>query len=135
MRFLSILLSFALIACSSPEEDRFGGEDMTVSSLADQVIEDGQTLSTLLQTVNDEQSAEAVRPRIEAMVDDYDALQDRLEGMEAPSISEMSELMKRAPKMAEVQSELITEIRRINNDHPEAAQILRNSFETMEFQP
>lgn len=138
---LAIPLAFFLSACSgeagqqSPDSNepiRITSEaaaDMSMSDMADQLIEDSQLLTTLLSGVNDAATAEAIRPQIETLVDNYDVMLTRFENSGEPSFSEMASLASRLPDLAETQKALSAEVKRIYQNHPEATEVLRETLE------
>lgn len=102
--------------------------DTSLPVLADQLIDDGSTLGEMLARVNSVETAEAIRPTVEAMADEYRAVFTQMEAMESPSFSDMTAMMSRAPKLVETQRRVASEIQRINQDHPDAADVLRSVF-------
>lgn len=130
------LLAFSLLplllACSpASESDAGSGSVVTVSetslpTVADQIIDDGNTLGEMLARVDGAQTAEEIRPAVEAMVAEYRALFTKMETMETPSFSDVTAMASRAPKLMEAQRRVATEIERIKTDHPDAADVLRN---------
>lgn len=102
--------------------------DASLPVLADQLIDDGSILGEMLARVKSVETAEAIRPKVEAMADEYRALFTRMEAMESPSFSDMTAMMSRAPKLVETQRRVASEIQRINQDHPDAADVLRRVF-------
>jgi len=128
----------ALIACSGgsePEIDIAERPAMAADSLpdvADQLIIDGTTLSEMLAQVDSVETAEEVRPAIDAMVADYRVIIDRMETMEEPNFSDLAAMASRARPLAEAQQRVATEIQRINRDHPEAAKVLREALRDLD---
>ncbi|MEM7729715.1 MAG: hypothetical protein AAF311_10625 [Pseudomonadota bacterium] len=125
-----------LAACSGGGADDEGpvitaeaAADMSMTDMADRLIEDGRSLGTLLSGVDGEASAEAVRPQVEAMVENYRVLGERFEALGEPSFSEMAALASRLPDMARTQAGVVEQVQRIYNDHPEAADILRDALD------
>jgi hypothetical protein len=137
---LASLAAFLLVACSGgdapsetrtktvPEPAPIVASDMNAPDLADLIIEDGATLETLLSSVTSEESAQAARPQIEAMIARYTQVADQFQSMGEPSFSEMAALASRLPRLAETQSKLAGEIQRIYQDHPDAADVLRDAL-------
>lgn len=134
MRFLILCFSIFLVACGAAENpaETSTAETETsinVSILADELMADGRKVAALLETVTDAESAEAIKPKLILMMSNYEALETRLDTMETPSLSQMRTILDKAPEIAEVQKTVIEEIRRIHTDHPEAAEILRETFD------
>ncbi len=103
--------------------------DMSLPDMADRVIADSRELTTMLARVDSAEAAEAARPEVEAMVANYRVLIDRFETMGEPSFSDMAALASRGAALAEAQQGVSAEVRRIYNDHPEAADILRDALD------
>lgn len=129
---LALSLLPLLLACSpSSDPDVESAAAVTVSetslpNVADQLIDDGNTLGEMLARVDGAETAEQIRPAVEAMVADYRALFTKMETMDTPSFSDMTAMASRAPKLMAAQQRVATEIERISTDHPEAADVLRN---------
>ncbi|MEL6688431.1 MAG: hypothetical protein AAFP97_12525 [Pseudomonadota bacterium] len=144
MRHLLLIpMAGVLVACSgggASQEDapaepiRITSEaaaDMSMTDMADQLITDSESLTGLLSGVTDNETAEAIRPDIEAMVENYQVLLTRFESMGEPSFSEMASLASRLPDLANTQQSLATEIERIYKNHPEATAVLRDTLENI----
>ncbi|MGB3456831.1 MAG: hypothetical protein WBG08_05890 [Litorimonas sp.] len=136
----ALLMSCALLAACSGGTDAPDGDgvapitaeaaaDMSVPDMADRLIADGRSLGTLLSTVDSEASAEAVRPELEAMIENYTVLFERFETMGEPSFSDMAALASRGPELVRAQQEVAEQVRRIYDNHPEAAALLRDTLE------
>ena len=104
----------------------------SLPDVADQLIIDGTTLSEMLAQVDSVETAEEVRPAIDAMVADYRVIIDRMETMEEPNFSDLAAMASRARPLAEAQQRVATEIQRINRDHPEAAKVLREALRDLD---
>lgn len=137
---LALSLLPLLLACSpSSDPDAGAANAVTVAeaslpNLADQLIDDGNTLGEMLARVDGAETAEQVRPAVEAMVVEYRALFTEMETMDTPSFSDMSAMASRAPKLMEAQKRVATEIERISTNHPEAADVLRNVLSDLDQQ-
>ena len=134
-RLLSVVgLSF-LIACSGgeaePDVTEPAAAEMKLPAMADQLIDDGETLQDLLAQVQGMESAEAIRPQVEAMIGEYRALFERMESMDNPSFSDMAALAARAPELAQTQENIAAQIQRIRRDHPEATEVLREALKDL----
>ena len=105
-----------------------GQSEISLPILADQLIDDGTTLGEMLARVNSVETAEEVRPSINALVKEYRALFATVESMESPNVSDMAAMASRARPLAETQRRVATEIERIYRDHPYAADILREAL-------
>ncbi|MGJ8560122.1 MAG: hypothetical protein ACSHX3_07790 [Litorimonas sp.] len=134
---LALSLLPLLVACnggSDPDADLSTATTVSETNLpnvADQLIDDGNTLGEMLARVDSSETAEQVRPAIEKMVEEYQALFAKMETMESPSFSDMTAMASRAPKLVETQRRVATEIQRIYNDHPEAADVLRTVLDDL----
>lgn len=131
-----------LVACGSGTTDVDVGDgtppltqesvaDMTLPDMADRMIADGEMLGTLLADVTSVESAEAVQPRIEAMMENYRLMFEQLETIDNPGFSDMAALASRAPQIARTQEELVRQVQRIHADHPEAADVLRKTLDNL----
>jgi hypothetical protein len=96
--------------------------------VADQLIDDGNTLVEMLARIDGAAAAEEIRPAIEAMVEDYRALSVEIETMDSPSFSDITAMASRAPQLMEAQKQIANEIQRIETDHPDAAEVLRKAL-------
>lgn len=134
---LALSLLPLLVACnggSDPDADISTVTTVSETSLpnvADQLIDDGNTLGEMLARVDSSETAEQVRPAIEKMVEEYRALFVKMEAMDNPSFSDITSMASRAPKLVETQRRVATEIQRIYNDHPEAADVLRTVLDDL----
>jgi len=135
--WLSSTLLPLLIACSGATEAETENvsaatvSETSLPNVADQLIDDGKTLGEMLARVESVETAEQIRPAIETMIEDYRALFETMETMESPSFSDMTAMASRAPKLIEAQKRVANEIERIYNDHPEAADVLRDALEDL----
>lgn len=134
-QFFALITLSLLVACSGGEKEPEAIEpaavDMKLPAMADQLIDDGETLQSLLADVQSAESAEAIRPRVEAMIEDYRAMFERMESMNNPSFSDMAALAARAPELAKTQDNIAQEIQRIRRDHPEATEVLREAMKDL----
>jgi hypothetical protein len=126
-----------LIACSGGSEidadlSDTAAVETSLPNVADQLIDDGNTLGEMLARVDSSETAEQVRPAIEKMVEEYQALFTKMETMDSPSFSDITAMASRAPKLVEAQQRVATEIQRIYNDHPEAADVLRSVLDDLD---
>lgn len=132
MRFFILSLAFLLAACGmgdvSVQEGSDASAELNVTVLTDQVIEDGQELLTLLASVRDVESAEAIEPQLTALIAEYEAMESQLEAMEAPTMAEMRALLSKAPQIAQTQQDIATEVQRIYANYPDAAEVLREAI-------
>ena len=103
--------------------------DIGIAAMVDRMIVDGQQLGTLLATIDSAETAEAVRPNIEAMIKDYKVMFNRFETMDQPSFSNIAALASRGSKLAESQQTVMEELRRIYTNHPEASEVLREALD------
>ena len=103
--------------------------DIGIAAMVDRMIVDGQQLGTLLATIDSAETAEAVRPNIEAMIKDYKVMFNRFETMDQPSFSDIAALASRGSKLAESQQTVMEELRRIYTNHPEASEVLREALD------
>lgn len=138
--FLALALLPLLIACSGGSDpdavdtkvsEVATATETSLPTVADQLIDDGNTLGEMLARVESSETAEEVRPAIEAMVEEYRALFVKMETMDSPSFSDMTAMASRAPKLIETQQRVANEIQRIYNDHPEAADVLRSVLDDL----
>jgi hypothetical protein len=133
--WLSLIFIPLLIACSGGEgTDAQDTPAASVSEtslpiLADQMIDDGKTLGEMLTRVESTETAEQIRPAIEDMIEEYRVLFAKMETMESPTFSDMAAMASRAPRLVETQERIASEIQRIYNDHPEAADVLRDALD------
>lgn len=134
---LALFVLPLLVACSGgadPDADLSDAASVSETRLphvADQLIDDGNMLGEMLARVDSSETAEQVRPAIEAMVKEYRALFVQMETMDSPSFSDMTAMASRAPKLMATQQRVATEIERVYTDHPEAADILRNVLDDL----
>ena len=132
--FLALCLLPLLIACSGSSEPNVAQTDVTSTSelslpiVADQLIEDGNTLGEMLARIDGVETAEQTRPEIEAMVEEYRALGVTIDNMDTPSFSDVTAMASRAPQLMEAQKQIANEIQRIETDHPDAAEVLRKAL-------
>lgn len=131
--WLSLTLIPFLIACSGGSEtdaqksaSEIAVAEASLPNLADQLIDDGNTLGEMLARVDGVETAEQIRPAVEAMVAEYRVLFEKMETMDTPSFSDITAMASRAPKLMAVQERVKTEINRIRTDHPDAANALQN---------
>ena len=136
MRIQSFLLSglaLGLVACggggSATSGSALTAEDaaaMSVADLGDRLIDDSAEVADILGAIDSEADAEAARPRLEAIVRDYQVLQERLETLDGDDLSmgDAAALMRRAPKLATNAQAVAIEIERLRTQHPEASDIL-----------
>jgi len=103
----------------------------SVPVMADRLIDDGKILSEMLSRVNSPETAEDVRPAIEAMIEEYRQLLNTMDTMDSPNFSDMAALASRAKPLADTQRRVATEIQRIYTNHPEAADILREALDDL----
>lgn len=144
MKHLFVIASLSLlVACNGGEgtaeqvAETSGGTTLTeqsvanmgVPAMADRMIADGNQLGNLLASVDSAETAEAVRPNIEAMIKDYKIMFDRFETMDQPSFSDIAALASRGAKLAESQQTVMEELRRIYTNHPEATEVLRDALD------
>jgi hypothetical protein len=135
---LALSLLPLLIACNGGADpdadiaDTAAVSETSLPNVADQLIDDGHTLGEMLARVDSAETAEQIRPKIDAMVEEYRALFVKMETMDSPSFSEMTAMASRAPKLIETQQRVATEIQRIQNDHPEAAEVLRSVLDDLD---
>ncbi len=144
MKHLFAIASLSLlVACSgdetkveqvieTPETAALNTEsvaEMGVPAMADRMIADGNQLGKLLASVDSAETAETVRPNIEAMIKDYKVMFDRFETMDQPSFSDIAALASRGSELAESQQTVMEELRRIYTNHPEAADVLRDALD------
>lgn len=136
---------FALAACSGGDgaersaanksNDELRSEaqaavaDMSITQMADKLIADGQTISAILATVIDSETAKEAEPRVRVMMADYEAMSQRFENLEAPSMTQVAALMSKAPRIAVSQQAVFAELQRIYEHHPEATDVLREALE------
>lgn len=131
---LALSLLPLLIACSGGSDpdaakiDVAGVSDLTLPNVADQLIDDGSTLGEMLARIDGAETAEQIRPAIEAMVEKYQALGVKIESMDTPSFSDITAMASRAPKLMDAQKQIANEIQRIRTDHPDAADVLRKAL-------
>lgn len=136
---LALSLLPVLIACSGgsdPEAatidaangDVASASALTLPTVADQLIDDGNILREMLVRIDGAETAEQIRPDIEAMVEKYRALSVKIETMDTPSFSDITAMASRAPKLMDAQKQIANEIERIRTDHPDAAAVLRKAL-------
>jgi hypothetical protein len=140
-RIAILLLSAVLVACggaADKDEDlreapvtTETAADMSMPDMADKLIADSQSLAVLLFQVDSEATAEDIRPEIERMARDYTILSERFEAMGEPSFSDMAALASRAPQLIETQQAVARQIERIYTQHPDAADVLRDTLENV----
>lgn len=132
--FLALFLLPLLIACSDGSDPDVATTDVTSTSalnlpdVADQLIDDGNTLGEMLARIDGVEAAEQIRPEVEAMVEEYRALSVTIDNMDTPSFSDITAMASRAPKLMEAQKQIADEIQRIKTDHPDAAEVLRKAL-------
>lgn len=133
--WLSLIFIPLLIACSggadtdAQDTPAASVSETSLPTLADQMIDDGKTLGEMLARVESAETAEQIRPAIEDMIEEYRVLFAKMETMESPSFSDMAAMASRAPRLVETQERIASEIQRIYNDHPEAADVLRDALD------
>jgi hypothetical protein len=131
---LALFLLPLLIACGGSSEPDVVQTDVTSTSalnlpdVADQLIDDGNTLGEMLARIDGVETAEQIRPEIEAMVEEYRALNVKIETMDTPSFSDVTAMASRAPQLMAAQKQIANEIQRIETDHPDAAEVLRKAL-------
>lgn len=136
---LSLSLLPLLIACSGGSDpdaanldtangDVVSASELTLPTVADQFIDDGNILREMLVRIDGVETAEQIRPEIEAMVEKYEALSVKIETMDTPSFSDITAMASRAPKLMDTQKQIANEIQRIRTDHPDAAEVLRKAL-------
>ena len=132
-RALVSTLALLLVACGGGGSDTSGqtlsaeaAEAMSVADMGDRLIDDTAELAALLKTVDSEATAEAARPRLEAMAKDYEVLQKRLETLDENDLgfSDVAALARRTPKLAANAQAIAVEVERLRTEHPEASDIL-----------
>lgn len=136
-QFLILGLLPILVACNdgttgdTPVDASVAGAEINVPVLVDSLIDDAQTLEEMLARVDSVETAEQIRPSIETMILDYQTLFQTFESKEDLNFSEITALASRLPKLAERQRGLTEQIQRLYQDHPEAAQILSESLDSL----
>ena len=132
-KHLLILSALLLAACGGGGSPTAGdaltpaqADAMSVADMCDRLVDDSAELAELLANIDSEADAEAARPRLEAMVKDYEVLQARLETLDESELSfgDAAALMRRAPTLAANGQRIATEIERLRTEHPEASDIL-----------
>ena len=132
-KHLLILSALLLAACGGGGSPTAGdaltpaqADAMSVADMGDRLVDDSAELAELLANIDSEADAEAARPRLEAMVKDYEVLQARLETLDESELSfgDAAALMRRAPTLAANGQRIATEIERLRTEHPEASDIL-----------
>ncbi|MFB9373992.1 hypothetical protein ACFFUB_08475 [Algimonas porphyrae] len=102
--------------------------DMSIPDMADQVIADGKFLAELLEGVTDSDSADKIEPQVKAIVENYQRMFDKVENAGNLGFADMAALASRAPEIAQTQEAIVDQLTRIYRDHPEAADVLRESL-------
>lgn len=130
---ISLVAATLLAACGGGGSPTSGdtltpaqADAMSVADMGDRLIDDSAELAEILAGINSEADAEAARPRLEAMVRDYEVLQTRLENLDENNLSfgDAAALMRRAPTLAANAQAVAEQIERLRTEHPEASDVL-----------
>ena len=134
------MLSVGLAACGGGGAETSGqtltpeaAADMSVAEMGDRLIDDSAELAAILRTIDSEASAEAARPRLEAMVADYQVLQKRLETLDDNDLgmSDALALARRAPTLGTNAQAIAMELERLRTEHPELSDKLGRILEEL----
>lgn len=134
---LFVLLIPVISACSGGSDSVSGSggtmseaavADMSIPDMADQVVANGNSLSEILATVVDAETAEKAEPQIKAIVENYQLLLQRVENTDNIGFADMAALASRAPELARTQEAVSQQLVRIYQDHPEASDVLREAL-------
>ena len=103
--------------------------DMSITDVADTLIDGGNEVKDLLATVDGEQSARDILPELEELADGYARLFQRFETMDELGFADMAALAARTPRVVAAQQGVVEQITRIDKEHPEAREVLREALE------
>ncbi len=103
--------------------------DMSVTDVADSLIDGGNELKDLLSRVNSEETARNTLPELEKLAQDYGRILQRFENIEDIGFSEMTALAARTPRVLAAQQGVVEQITRIDREHPEAREVIREALE------
>ncbi len=149
LRTLSLSLAAALLVACSGEVPEGADYDkrrttpaaelsdadiakMSVTDIADSLIDGGNEVKDLLARVDGEDSARAVLPELEALAESYGRVFERFETLaDAENIGfrDITALAARAPRVVAAQQGVMKQISRIDQEHPEAREVLREALE------